>query len=164
MLLAVEGERWKVGRGREKRRAVSPCIVPPAAGFLSLSNTKKNTGVRLVSGSSKAARGQPTVVRCRMSNACVRRSIFTAMDPAGSHFYCESYGPARQRNFLHLLRDVLHFATSGRPSNCPLCILERAVRGGSQRNRRVGQLQPSPDGSNGALRGTGWGGWQSGSS
>jgi hypothetical protein len=84
---------------------------------------------------------KPTAVRCRMSNACFRRSIFTPNGPAGSRFFLGFCALAGFRNFLLLLGYVLHFATYGFLSDWPLCTVERAVRGGSQRRRCAGSMQ-----------------------
>jgi hypothetical protein len=89
-------------------------------------------------GYVESARGKPTVVRCRMSNACFARSTFMASDPAGSHFFTMACGAGGLRNFLRLLSYVLHFATSEGPSKGPMWIAMIAVRGASQRRRRAG--------------------------
>jgi hypothetical protein len=99
-------------------------------------------------------------VRCRMSNACVRRSIFTSSGPAVSHVFLGFCAPAVLRNFLLLLGYVLHFATSECQSNWPLWIVERAVRGGSQRRHRARSMQCVERGVAGYRMG--WE-WQSGS-
>ena len=139
-----KGEREKGRKGESGGRTgrkilrtslAAYCLLP--ASRLAVEH-KKTRGVRLRSATHNGVPVKPTDVRCRTSNACFRRSIFTLSGAAGSRFFVGPCAPASCCNFLLLLGYVLHFATSEGSSKSPLCICTIAVRGVANDARRAG--------------------------
>ena len=103
---------------------------------------KKTHTVRPLPATQNGIPVKPAAVRCRTSNACFRRSIFRSNRQAVSYVIPRPYAANGIHNFLHRLGGLLHFATNECQANWPLCTVERAVRGGPQRNDLAALLQP----------------------